>query len=144
MQPLKPTFYRIADLLRQRIKEFEVGSFEETALEFHAKDTICGQVSGREKKLREFAASNDVVVFVAGKDSSNGKVLFEICRDANPRTHFVEHEGELQRSWFNGAENVGISGATSTPQWLMERVQQQIEELFPSSPTQPSTTSNKG
>ncbi len=140
----KPTFYRIADLLRQRIAEFQVGTFEETALEFHAKDTICGQVSGREKKLRELAAANDVMIFVAGKDSSNGKVLFEICRDANPRTHFVEHEGELVDSWFDGATNVGISGATSTPQWLMERVQQRIEELFPSSPNHTSTTINKG
>jgi 4-hydroxy-3-methylbut-2-enyl diphosphate reductase len=136
----KPTFYRIADLLRQRIAEFQVGTFEETALEFHAKDTICGQVSGREKKLRELAAANDVMIFVAGKDSSNGKVLFEICRDANPRTHFVEHEGELVDSWFDGATNVGISGATSTPQWLMERVRQRIEELFPSSPTHHPTT----
>lgn len=140
----KPTFYRIADLLRQRIKEFEVGTFEETALEFHAKDTICGQVSGREKKLRELAAANDVMIFVAGRDSSNGKVLFEICRDANPRTHFVEHEGELDVTWFDGATNVGISGATSTPQWLMERVSQRIKELFPSSPTHNSTTKQQG
>ena len=82
----KATFYEIAALLRERIKEFEVGTFEESAIDFHAKDTICGQVSGRDKKLRAFARENDVIVFVAGRNSSNGKVLFEICREENPRT----------------------------------------------------------
>jgi 4-hydroxy-3-methylbut-2-enyl diphosphate reductase len=122
----KETFYEIAHVLRQRIKEFEVGTFEESAIEFHAKDTICGQVSGRDKKLRQFAHENDVMVFVAGRNSSNGKVLYEICHDANPRTFFVEDESELNPSWFDGVETVGVSGATSTPQWLMEKVQESI------------------
>lgn len=126
----KPTFYEIAGVLKTRIKEFEVGTFEESAIDFHAKDTICGQVSGRDKKLREFAAENDVVVFVAGRNSSNGKVLFEICRAENQDTHFVEDESELEREWFEGKEKVGISGATSTPQWLMERVKLAIENIF--------------
>ena len=129
----KPTFYEIARVLRERIHEFEVGTFEEAAIDFHAKDTICGQVSGRDKKLREFSAANDVMIFVAGRTSSNGKVLYEICRAANPRTHFVEHEGELERMWFEGAATVGVSGATSTPRWLMERVGGAIETLFPPS-----------
>ena len=126
----KPTFYEIAGVLKTRIKEFEVGTFEESAIDFHAKDTICGQVSGRDKRLREFAAENDVVVFVAGRNSSNGKVLFEICRAENQDTHFVEDESELEREWFEGKEKVGISGATSTPQWLMERVKLAIENIF--------------
>ena len=129
----KPTFSEIARILREKIKEFEVGTFEESAIEFHAKDTICGQVSGRDKKLREFAGANDVMVFVAGKDSSNGKVLFNICREANPRTHFIEEESELRSQWFAGAQRVGISGATSTPRWLMERTKAAIERMFPSS-----------
>ena len=127
----KGTFYAIAAVLRQRIREFEVGTFEEAAIDFHAKDTICGQVSGRDKKLREFAAANDVMVFVAGRNSSNGRVLYDICREANPRTHFMEREQELQREWFEGASSAGISGATSTPQWLMERVRHTLEEMFP-------------
>lgn len=129
----KATFYEIAGILKEKIKEFEVGTFEESAIEFHAKDTICGQVSGRDKKLREFASANDVMVFVAGRNSSNGKVLFEICREANPRTHFIEKESEIQREWFDGAGRIGISGATSTPQWLMENVQRVLERMFPSS-----------
>lgn len=98
----KPTFYEIARLLKERIGEFEVGTFEESAIDFHAKDTICGQVSGRDKKLREFAAQNDVMVFVAGRNSSNGKVLYDICRASNPHTYFVEDETELKREWFEG------------------------------------------
>jgi 4-hydroxy-3-methylbut-2-enyl diphosphate reductase len=125
----KETFYAVADALRTRIREFVVGTFEESAIDFHAKDTICGQVSGRDRKLREFARANDVMVFVAGKDSSNGKVLYEICRQANPNTHFVEDEGDLEARWFEGASTAGISGATSTPQWLMENVKKGIETL---------------
>lgn len=125
----KPTFYDIARVLREKIAEVVIGTFEESAVDFHAKDTICGQVAGRDKKLREYAASNDVMVFVAGRNSSNGKVLYDICREANPRSFFIEQEDELQREWFAGAATVGISGATSTPQWLMERVQGAIETI---------------
>jgi 4-hydroxy-3-methylbut-2-enyl diphosphate reductase len=69
------------------------------------------------------------MVFVAGRNSSNGKVLYEICRAANPRTYFIEDVGELQREWFEGVETVGISGATSTPQWLMDKVKSAIEAM---------------
>ncbi|MEW6510211.1 MAG: 4-hydroxy-3-methylbut-2-enyl diphosphate reductase [Bacteroidota bacterium] len=126
----KETFYQIASELRTKIREFVVGTFEESAIDFHAKDTICGQVSGRDKKLREFAGKNDVMVFVAGRNSSNGKVLFEICRQANARTYFIEDETELRRAWFDSAERVGISGATSTPQWLMMRVKSAVESMM--------------
>ncbi len=129
----KPTFYEIARVLKERIREFEIGTFEETAIEFHAKDTICGQVSGRDKKLREFARSNDVMLFVAGRNSSNGKVLYEICREENPRTHFIEKPAEVRKEWFDGAATAGISGATSTPHWLMEQVRVSVERMFPSS-----------
>ena len=127
----KDTFYAIRDAIKGRIQaEFEVGTFEEMAIDFHAKDTICGQVSGRDKKLREFSKSNDVMIFVAGKMSSNGKVLYEIAKSENPRTYFVESESELQKEWFEGAQTVGISGATSTPHWLMERVKKEIEQRY--------------
>ncbi|MFZ1729962.1 MAG: 4-hydroxy-3-methylbut-2-enyl diphosphate reductase [Bacteroidota bacterium] len=125
----KPTFQEIRDYLRAGIAEFQEGSMEEIAIDFHAKETICGQVSGRDKKLRSFAAENDVMIFVAGRKSSNGKVLFHICLEANPRTFFVEDADEIDPSWFEGVENVGISGATSTPHWLMKEVQSHIEQL---------------
>ncbi len=128
----KPTFYQLKEELQKRVKELVVGSIEDEAIEFHAKDTICGQVSGRDKKIREFARSNDVVIFVAGRASSNGKVLFDVTRDANSRTHFIEHPDELKAEWFEGVENVGITGATSTPQWLMEKVKGIVETKYSS------------
>lgn len=125
----KPTFYAIRDALKVRIKDLVVAAMEEDALEFHAKDTICGQVSGREKKLIEFAGSNDVMIFVAGRTSSNGKVLYDIAKEKNPRTYFIESEEELDLRWFDGAKSVGITGATSTPMWLMDRVKDAIYTL---------------
>jgi 4-hydroxy-3-methylbut-2-enyl diphosphate reductase len=126
----KNVFQDIRAYLQERIAEFQVGSMEEIATDFHAKDTICGQVSGREKKLREYAQKQDVMIFVAGRKSSNGKVLFDICRDANPNTWFIEDAAELDPAWLEGAEHVGISGATSTPHWLMNQVKDYIEQHF--------------
>jgi len=126
----KQTFYLLKEELQKRIKDLVVGSIEEEAIEFHAKDTICGQVSGRDKKIREFAASNDIVLFVAGRNSSNGKVLYNIAKEANSRTYFIEDDREMEHAWFTGVGSVGITGATSTPQWLMEKVQHMIEERF--------------
>ncbi|MBE0645854.1 MAG: 4-hydroxy-3-methylbut-2-enyl diphosphate reductase [Bacteroidetes bacterium] len=125
----KATFHDIREFLRSRVGEFHEGSMEEIATSFHAKDTICGQVSGRDKKLRAFAEENDVMVFVAGRKSSNGKVLYHICLEANPRTHFIEDVNEIDPSWFENTANVGISGATSTPQWLMNEVKIHIEQM---------------
>lgn len=130
----KPTFSILKEELQKRVKELVIDTFEDEAIEFHAKDTICGQVSGRDKKLREFAAANDVVIFVAGRHSSNGKVLFEITRQANPQTYFIEDIPELKKEWFKGAANVGISGATSTPQWLMVKVKETIEREYSPQP----------
>ena len=126
----KATFHRLKEELQKKVKELVVGSIEDEAIEFHAKDTICGQVSGRDKKIREFAASNDIVIFVAGRTSSNGKVLFDIAREANARTHFIETVSELNPIWFEGVTKVGITGATSTPQWVMEKVKLEIEAKF--------------
>ncbi len=125
----KPTFYAIRDALKEKIKDFVVATMEEDAVEFHAKDTICGQVSGREKKLIEFAKANDVMIFVAGRASSNGKVLFDIAKGVNERTYFIESEEEIKVEWLTNAQTVGITGATSTPMWLMERVSDAIYHL---------------
>jgi 4-hydroxy-3-methylbut-2-en-1-yl diphosphate reductase len=125
----KQTFHRLKEEFQKKIKDLVIESFEDQACEFYAKDTICGQVSGRDKKLRQFAGENDIMIFVAGKNSSNGKVLYQICRDENPRTYFVENENEVQPDWLEGVETVGISGATSTPQWLMGRVKDRVEEM---------------
>jgi 4-hydroxy-3-methylbut-2-enyl diphosphate reductase len=125
----RPTFNAIRDALKQRVAELVIDTMENIATEFHAKDTICGQVSGREQQLSAYAAANDVVVFIAGRASSNGKVLFNVARQANPRTYFIESVNEIDPVWFDGANNVGISGATSTPQWVMEEVRNYILSL---------------
>jgi 4-hydroxy-3-methylbut-2-enyl diphosphate reductase len=95
--------------------------------ELKANDTICRQVSNREPQLRQFAAEYDAIVFVAGKKSSNGKVLYGVCKEVNPNSHFISTLDELDMSVLEGAQSVGICGATSTPQWLMEETKQLIE-----------------
>ena len=89
-------------------------------------DTICRRVSSREEHLREFARQHDVVIFVCGRKSSNGKVLYNICRQENERSYNIEEASELQKEWFEGVESVGICGATSTPKWLMESIAEAI------------------
>ena len=90
-------------------------------------DTICRRVAGREQSLAEFSRSVDVVIFVSGRKSSNGRVLCDVCRRANERCYMVEEASELQAEWFEGAESVGICGATSTPRWLMEQVAEAVQ-----------------
>lgn len=126
----KRDFKELAEALKQRCEELVVGSIEETAVQFHAKDTICGQVSGRERKLQQFASENDIIVFTAGRKSSNGKVLHDIAKAANQRTYFAETIDEIDWSWFEGVEKVGISGATSTPHWVMQQFKEVIENKF--------------
>ncbi len=92
-------------------------------------DTICRQVSSREEHLRVFASRFDLIIFVCGKKSSNGRVLYELCREENPRCYNIESEDELCEEWFDGVDSVGICGATSTPAWLMERVAQSLESM---------------
>jgi len=92
-------------------------------------DTICRQVASRHHDLSRFAALHDVVVFVSGSHSSNGKVLGNLCASVNPRTYVVGGPEEIQSSWFASAETVGVSGATSTPRWLLEKVAGFVENL---------------
>lgn len=91
-------------------------------------DTICRKVSNRVPILTKFAKEHDVIVFVGGKKSSNGKWLYSICKRNNERSFFVSEAKEVELKWFENCESVGICGATSTPQWLMEEVAQHIEK----------------
>jgi 4-hydroxy-3-methylbut-2-en-1-yl diphosphate reductase len=116
-------FYHIKALIEERIA---AASPEGEPVNFDANDSICRQVSNREPQLHNFAQQHDVVVFVSGKKSSNGKALFSVCQRINPRSYFVESEGELDWDWFREASSVGICGATSTPMWLMQQVAEAI------------------
>ena len=114
-------FWHLAEAMKQRLGNEKMLTVD---------DTICRRVSNREKALSEFATQFDVVVFVCGKKSSNGKVLFDVCRKANERCYNIEEESELQAEWFENCQSVGICGATSTPAWLMSRVAEAIERHF--------------
>lgn len=114
-------FYTLKAEIERRVAEHES--------RFKANDTICRQVSNREPQLRDFAPRYDVVVFVSGKKSSNGKVLFEVCRIVNARTYFVSGPADVDATWFAGASSVGICGATSTPMWLMQAVRDHLMTL---------------
>ncbi len=96
--------------------------------DFVAYDTICNRVANRARQLEAFARSVDVLLFVAGANSSNGRYLYDYCRQVQPRTHLIGGAEDVQRQWLDGASTVGISGATSTPRWLMEKVKANIEK----------------
>ena len=112
-------FNQLADDIKARAEGVEVT----------IDDTICRRVAGRESLLADFSRSVDVVIFVCGRKSSNGRVLYEVCRSANPKCYNIEEGSELEREWFEGAERVGICGATSTPRWLMEQVAEEVKRL---------------
>lgn len=111
-------YAEICEMLRQRGARLTV------------HDTICAQVATRHERLAHFAASHDVVLFVSGKSSSNGKVLSDLCRRVNPRTYLVGCACELDPSWFTDGQSVGVCGATSTPKWLLEEVADKVRNLF--------------
>ncbi len=98
-------------------------------IKFESFDTICRQVANRVEKLQRFAEHHDVILFVAGNKSSNGKVLYANCLEVNPRTHLIANASEIKPEWLADAESIGICGATSTPRWLMEEVKWKILSL---------------
>ena len=120
-------FYDIKARIEERLKAERGGELR--MVDFNANDSICRQVSNREPQLTRFAQQHDVIVFVSGKKSSNGKALYGVCKHHNPNSYFIENETELEGNWFTGAGSVGICGATSTPMWLMERIANYIREL---------------
>ncbi len=98
-------------------------------IKYIINDTLCRQVSGREPQLKNFAKINDVILFVSGRKSSNGKMLYQSCKDQNQYSYFISDIDEIKSDWFVDAKTVGICGATSTPRWLMESVQKFVENL---------------
>jgi len=102
---------------------------ESRSADFKANDTICRQVSNREPQLKIFAAEHQVIIFVSGKKSSNGKVLYEVCKNVNLNSYFISNVDEIDKQWFNDKKQVGVCGATSTPMWLMQEVKKYIETI---------------
>jgi len=109
----------VAEIIRLNMEKI---SPEHAMNNLKVHNTICRQVSGREPRLRDFAMQHDVIIFVSGRQSSNGRMLFEVCSRVNPRSFFVSAPEELNSDWFAGAASVGVCGATSTPRWLIQKV----------------------
>ena len=109
--------------------EMEIRGMSEPDKMLVINKTICGQVSNREPHLKAFASKHDTIIFVSGRESSNGKMLYSVCRNINPDTHFVSSPDEIDKSWFNGKKSAGICGATSTPKWLIEKIRDIISNI---------------
>lgn len=123
--PEKMTLY--SQTTKSTDKFYQIKSMlQESGIEVNANDTICRQVSNRDKELRDFASRYDKIVFVSGTKSSNGKVLYGVCKDTNANTYFISHQNEMEPEWFTDSERVGICGATSTPMWLMQQVRDRL------------------
>ena len=114
-------FYRMKEMIELKAAEFNQPVY--------FNDTICRQVSNREPQLQKFSRQFDVIIFVSGKKSSNGKVLYQVCKNENEKSYFISDESELQPEWFTKVNSVGICGATSTPMWLMQKVADSIATL---------------
>ena len=99
------------------------------SVKFIVHDTLCRQVSGREPQLKQFAKENDIIVFVSGKKSSNGRMLFQSCLEVNINSYFISDVDEIKLDWFSRKVKVGICGATSTPRWLMEKIAKRINKI---------------
>lgn len=111
----------------KRIVE-EIGRRIQPGVNFKYYDTICRSVANRIPQIREFAANHDLILFVSGSKSSNGRILFAECLAANPHSHHISNENDIDLQWLNGKEHIGICGATSTPRWLMNHVQDFVKQ----------------
>lgn len=119
-------YSNLIDVLRSKMVE---NGISDPDMNLIINKTICGQVSNREPHLKIFAKKHDTIIFVSGRESSNGKMLYSVCKNINPDTHFVSTSDEIDRSWFDGKKSVGICGATSTPKWLIENIRDIISNI---------------
>ena len=113
-------FQHIVEEIKRRIQP---------GVTFRSFDTICRSVANRIPQIRDFATRHELILFVSGAKSSNGRILFAECLDANPDSHLISGEGDIDPSWLVGKERIGICGATSTPRWLMQRVSDAVQEM---------------
>jgi 4-hydroxy-3-methylbut-2-enyl diphosphate reductase len=119
-------YNHIKELIFNRMKEQGI---IDPVKNLFVNNTVCGQVSNREPHLKAFARVHDVIIFVSGKESSNGRMLFSVCKSVNPDTYFVSSPEEIDKKWFTGKSSIGICGATSTPKWLIENIRDYISNI---------------
>ena len=126
--PTSLTLYTQTTKSKEKFYEI-VSKLTKTGVDVNVNDTLCRQVSNRDNQLQDFSNNFDKIVFVSGTKSSNGNALFNVCKQNNSNSYFVSSSDEIDRSWFNKDEKVGVCGATSTPMWLMEEVKEKILEF---------------
>ena len=114
-------FQRIAEEIKRRV---------EPGVTFRSFDTICRSVANRIPQIRQFAARHELILFVSGAKSSNGRILFAECQQANPDSHLISSEADIDPSWLKSKERIGICGATSTPRWLMQHVSDTVQAII--------------
>jgi 4-hydroxy-3-methylbut-2-enyl diphosphate reductase len=122
----KDEYELVAEIIRLNIEKH---SAEHPRNTLKVYNTICHQVWAREPRLKEFARNHDVIIFVSGRNSSNGRMLFNVCCSENIRSHFISSPEEIDPGWFGDAESTGVCGATSTPKWLIQKVADVISEM---------------
>ncbi|MCU0378153.1 MAG: 4-hydroxy-3-methylbut-2-enyl diphosphate reductase [Bacteroidales bacterium] len=119
-------YNHISEVIEQRLRANR-SKWPGNHLKVH--NTICRQVSGREPKLKVFVRTHDVIIFVSGRKSSNGKMLYDVCLAENRRSYFISSADEINPLWFSGAESIGVCGATSTPRWLIRQIAEEINMI---------------
>ena len=115
----RESYHHLSSLIREHMQTSD----------FKVFDTVCNRVANRASELREFACRVDVVLFVSGEHSSNGHYLFEYCRKVQPNTHFISDASQLKTEWLEGVQTIGVTGATSTPRWLMEQIATRLSNI---------------
>jgi 4-hydroxy-3-methylbut-2-enyl diphosphate reductase len=128
MLPRKVTLYSQTTMSVDKLHEVR-RKLAEAGIDVLLKDTVCRQVSGRKEELQAFCRKHNVVIFISGVESSNGKVLFDACRQVNPKSYKISNVNEIEPAWFQTGHTVGICGATSTPSWQMEEAREIILRL---------------
>jgi 4-hydroxy-3-methylbut-2-en-1-yl diphosphate reductase len=126
--PSSITLYSQTTMPLNKFKEI-VAFLNSNGVIVKVQDTICRQVSNREIRIKKFCSKYDKILFIAGKNSSNGKVLFQICKNVNSKSRFISSVDEIDKKWFDKNDKIGICGATSTPKWLLEKVKNYLLSL---------------
>jgi 4-hydroxy-3-methylbut-2-enyl diphosphate reductase len=126
LDPDRPTYVLAQTTISDEMWNSMLAAIRKRVRDVTWRNTICGFVSDRETELRSFAAECDVMLFVGGFNSSNTQVMYDVCREVNPRAYWIETADQVDTSWFDDAETIGISGSASTPQWLLERIGEEL------------------
>jgi len=137
LDPDRPTYVLAQTTISDEMWNTMLAAIQKRVKDVTYRNTICAFVADRETELRAFATSCDAIILVGGRNSSNTRELFEVCRIVNPRSYWIEAPNEIESSWLAGIESVGVSGSASTPQWLLERTAEELARRYQSATSRP-------